>query len=228
MRPREETFRAVPHRAAAAIADPDYDAPVTRDDVAPGCFVLHRVMSPRECRRLVATAASLGFTHAGLAVGGDTYRVNLAVRNNRRVVIDDPALAAALWARVRDRVDPRHDDARVRGLNWRFRVYEYQPGERFFPHLDVRTALPVGETRFSMVVYLDDAFAGGATRFFETKDKARRRGAARGRKFDNRVRFALRPPVGSAVVFDHLLLHEGAEVTAGVKHAVRTDVIYTR
>ena len=31
---------------------------------------------------------------------------------------------------------------------------------------------------------------------------------------------------GSAVVFDHLLLHEGAEVTSGVKYAVRTDLVH--
>lgn len=62
----------------------------------------------------------------------------------------------------------------------------------------------------------------------EGKDRATRRGQARGRKFDNRVRFSLRPPVGSAVVFDHLLLHEGAEVESGVKYAVRTDLVYAR
>ncbi|HVK69187.1 MAG TPA: hypothetical protein VM694_32235, partial [Polyangium sp.] len=53
-----------------------------------------------------------------------------------------------------------------------------------------------------------------------------RRGEGRGRKFNNRVRFAVRPAPGSVVVFDHLLLHEGAEVTAGVKYAVRSDLIY--
>ena len=50
--------------------------------------------------------------------------------------------------------------------------------------------------------------------------------AARGRKVDNRVRFSLRPPVGGAVVFDHLLLHEGAEVTSGTKYAVRSDLVH--
>jgi hypothetical protein len=40
------------------------------------------------------------------------------------------------------------------------------------------------------------------------------------------VRFAVRPVVGSVLVFDHLLLHEGSEVTAGVKYAVRSDLVY--
>lgn len=223
---REEMFHAAPHAALIPILDPERDVAVSREDIAPGVYVLHRVMSPRECRALVAAADAIGFTHAGLAIGDDTYRVNLAVRNNLRVVIDAPALAAGLWARVRDVVEPRHEGAAVAGLNDRFRVYRYEVGQRFFPHVDVRTAVPRGETRASVVIYLGDAFEGGATRFFELKDRASRRGEGRGRKFDNRERFAVRPPVGAAVVFDHLLLHEGAEVTAGVKHAVRSDLIY--
>lgn len=86
--------------------------------------------------------------------------------------------------------------------------------------------MPGGETRYSLMIYLGGEFTGGETRFFESKHKASRRGQARGRKFDNRVRFSLRPPVGGAVVFDHLLLHEGAEVTSGVKYAVRTDLVH--
>lgn len=86
--------------------------------------------------------------------------------------------------------------------------------------------MPGGETRDSLMVYLSDDFTAGETRFFELKDRSARRGQGRGRKFDNRVRFSLRPAVGGAVVFDHLLLHEGAEVTAGTKFAVRTDLVH--
>jgi predicted 2-oxoglutarate/Fe(II)-dependent dioxygenase YbiX len=223
---REATFRAEPHALALGSAMADRQARVSREDLGPGCFVLHDVMSPKECKSLVEAARVIGFTHAGLAVGEDVYRVNLAVRNNLRVVIDDTSLANVLWPRVRANVDARHEGAVATGLNWRFRVYEYQTGQRYFPHYDVRMQLPAGETRYSVVIFLNTDFEGGETRFFEEKAKASRRGEGRGRKFDNRVRFAARPRAGSAVVFDHELLHEGAEVTRGVKYAVRTDVIY--
>lgn len=223
---REATFRAQAHALADPIVDDDAPPRVRREEVAAGVYVLHDVMTPRECRRLVEVAEATGFTHAGLAIGDDTYRVNLAVRNNLRVVFDAPALAGRLWARIRDRVDPRHEGRPVRGLNDRFRVYRYEVGMRFFPHVDVRMQVPGGETRASLVIFLGDRFEGGETRFFELKDRRARRGEGRGRKFDNRVRFALRPGIGGAVVFDHLLLHEGAEVTAGVKYAVRSDLIY--
>lgn len=223
---REQTFHAAPHRMDDVLVDQEHVAAVRREDVVPGVYVLHRVMTPRECKRLIAAAEAIGFSHAGLAIGNDTYRVNLAVRNNLRVVLDAPRLAAALWTRIREHVDPRHEDAAVKGLNDRFRVYRYETGQRFFPHVDVRTRVPLGETRASLMIYLNEGFGGGETRFFEQKDKQSRRGEGRGRKFNNRVRFALRPAPGSVVVFDHLLLHEGAEVTDGVKYAVRSDLIY--
>ncbi|HRI07725.1 MAG TPA: 2OG-Fe(II) oxygenase [Nannocystaceae bacterium] len=223
---REATFRALPHPLAEPIVDDDAAPRVRREDIAAGVYVLHDVMAPRECRRLVDAAEAIGFTHAGLAVGDDAYRVNLSVRNNLRVVVDAPALAERLWRRVRDHVDARHEGRPVHGLNHRLRVYRYEVGMRFFPHVDVRMEVPGGETRASVVIFLGDAFEGGATRFFEVKDRGARRGEGRGRKFDNRVRFALRPATGGAVVFDHLLLHEGQEVSAGVKYAVRSDLIY--
>lgn len=223
---REAEFHAAPHTLAAQILDDERDVPVRREDVDRGCYLLHGMLAPRECRRLIAAAEAIGFTHAGLAIGDDTYRVNLAVRNNLRVVFDARELAAGLWARIRGQCPAHHDGAKIVGLNWRFRVYRYDPGHRFFPHVDVRTTLPVGETRESLVIYLNDEFTGGNTCFYEVKDRGSRRGEGRGRKFDNRVQFSLRPQVGGAVVFDHLRLHEGAEVASGAKYAVRSDLIY--
>lgn len=223
---REAAFRAEPHPLVEPLVDDDAPPRVRREDVAPGIYVLHDLMTPKECRRLIAVAEAIGFSHAGLAIGDDTYRVNLAVRNNLRVVLDAPALAARLWPRLRDHADPRHEGRPLAGLNDRLRVYRYEVGMRFFPHVDVRMEVPGGETRASLVIFLGDEFEGGATRFFEGKDRRSRRGEGRGRKLDNRVRFAVRPGIGGAVAFDHLLLHEGAEVTAGVKYAVRSDLIY--
>ncbi len=223
---REATFRAAPHGLSAPVLG-DQSPTVGREDVATGVYVLRSLMTPRECRDLIAAAESIGFSHAGLAIGDDTYRVNLAVRNNERVVIDAPALAEQLWPRMAALVDQRHEGRPVCRLNDRFRVYRYTQGQRFFPHVDVRTPVPGGETRASLMIFLNDGFEGGETRFFELKDRRSRRGKGRRRKFDNRVRFALRPEIGGAVVFDHLLLHEGAEVQAGVKYAVRSDLVYT-
>jgi hypothetical protein len=38
----------------------------------------------------------------------------------------------------------------------------------------------------------------------------------------------VRPTKGLLLMFDHYVLHEGATVTAGVKHVLRSDVMYSR
>ncbi len=227
-RARGENFTLTPESGEFCRLDGELELHPRREELdGARCYALHGVLRPSECRRVVAAAEERGFEFAGLAVGGDEYRVNARARNNLRVIFEDRAMAAVIWERVRSSLEPRHERAELLGLNWRFRVYKYEVGQRFAPHYDVRTSLPGGgETRCSFVLYLSDDCEGGETRFFERKDRASRRGKHRGRKFNNRERFAVAPRVGSALVFDHLLLHEGAAVTRGVKYAMRSDVIY--
>jgi hypothetical protein len=57
----------------------------------------------------------------------------------------------------------------------------------------------------TVILYLNEGYAGGETRFGD---------------------LAVRPRAGMALLFPHELRHEGAEVTAGVKCVLRTDVMY--
>src|SRR5262249_5690618 len=62
----------------------------------------------------------------------------------------------------------------------------------------------------TLLVYLsdgDDGVVGGETEFPE----------------QGRV---IAPRAGAALWFQHMLLHAGREVTAGVKYVLRTDVLY--
>lgn len=218
-----ELFTVKPAVTCLDVLDPAVDGrAITRRDLLPDVYLLRDVMTAAECRRLVAAAAARGFQPAGLAIGGDEYRVNARARNNDRVIVDDRALAAALWARVQPLVDVRHAGCRVAGLNWRFRIYRYRVGQRFAPHVDQVFALPgTGlRTLFSFMIYLNEDFQGGETTFFE------RRGPGRGRGAVDRVRRAVPPRTGAALVFDHQLFHEGSEVKAGTKYAVRSDLFY--
>ena len=56
------------------------------------------------------------------------------------------------------------------------------------------------------MVYLNDTYEGGATRFESTKVV----GSA-----------------GMALVFQHGLVHEGSKVTSGVKYVLRSDVMFS-
>lgn len=55
------------------------------------------------------------------------------------------------------------------------------------------------------MVYLNEGYEGGATRFEAAKVMGK---------------------AGMALLFQHGLIHEGAEVTQGVKYVLRSDVMY--
>ena len=55
------------------------------------------------------------------------------------------------------------------------------------------------------MIYLNDDYEGGETKFNMTSVKGRK---------------------GMALVFLHSLPHEGAEVKSGIKYVLRTDIMY--
>jgi prolyl 4-hydroxylase len=57
----------------------------------------------------------------------------------------------------------------------------------------------------TLMVYLNDDFAGGETSFAEV---------------------AIVPHRGMALLFRHALFHEGRPVTRGVKYVLRSDVMF--
>ena len=123
-------------------------------------------------------------------------------------MIDDPALAAKLWERAEDYVFQPVTGYKPIGLNERFRFYRYGPGQMFRWHRDGAFERNERErSQLTFMVYLNDDFTGGETRF-ET--------------------FEVRPERGMALVFLHPLLHEGGEIRSGKKYVLRSDIMYRR
>lgn len=145
-----------------------------------------------------------------------------AYRDNDRAIIDDDALAAWLFARVRPhlRGELAIDGERweLVGLNRRFRACRYRGGQAFCIHRD-GAHVPSDNLRsyLTLQIYLDadPALAGGCTRFYRDASGA------------ELVR-AIAPRAGTAIVFDHREWHDGEPVTRGIKHILRTDVMYRR
>jgi hypothetical protein len=156
---------------------------------------------------MIARAESVGFEIATINAW-EGPRVDTDVRNNDRVIVDDVALANHLWDRVRDRIPPLRDGRQMRGLNERFRFYRYTPGQKFAWHSDGPFRRENGEiSLLTFMIYLNDGYHGGATRFEWTEVAGK---------------------AGMALVFDHGLLHEGAELIDGTKYVMRSDVMYGR
>ncbi|KAL3936852.1 MAG: hypothetical protein SGBAC_007914 [Bacillariaceae sp.] len=86
-----------------------------------------------------------------------------------------------------------------------------------------------GETRsfLTFLIYLNDDFEGGATRFYQSDKES-----SAGDKSNGMVAQGVQPKKGCVLVFPQgntaSLLHEGSAVTKGTKYVVRSDVLYRR
>jgi hypothetical protein len=180
-------------------------------------FVVRGFLSPAECERHIVRSESEGYGDAPInSFGGQV--INKGMRNNDRVMLDDPALAAELWERLQPFVPPRRGRWKAVGLNERLRFYRYDPGQRFHWHFDGRfERSPTEVSALTFMVYLNGGFEGGAT------------------EFDFRVAVAVGehdaitkvvPEAGMALVFVHRIFHQGAPVTVGRKYVLRSDVMY--
>ena len=177
-------------------------------------FVIRQFLKPEECDDFIARAERMDFQTATIStVLGPLVAQDY--RDNDRVILDDPELAAKLWVRAASHVPAALADVLSRrceaiGLNERFRLYRYDTGQRFAPHADGRFKREGGEeSRLTWMIYLNDDFTGGETRFYLYEDV-----------------LSVRPERGMALVFVHEHVHEGAPVAAGRKYVLRTDVMY--
>lgn len=186
------------------------------------CALIHGVLDAAECAALIAAAEARGFAGAG----GDYPP---SYRNNDRQVLDDPALAQRLFDRLREHAPAELADAdgtrwRLASLNERLRLCRYRPGQRFNIHQDgVHHRGPDLRSRLTFMIYLTDGatFVGGDTLFYA-------RGPGRGGEADGEPLARVRPRAGTLILFDHALWHAGEAVTAGVKHLLRSDLMYRR
>ena len=110
------------------------------------------VLTRGECREAIAAAEAVGFEAMGPRYPDD-------YRNNDRALLDDPELAARLFARLRPHLPEQwvQDGARwrVSGLNSRFRFCRYRDGQSFTRHRDgawSRTASPSCQLRWSKTI----------------------------------------------------------------------------
>jgi prolyl 4-hydroxylase len=177
------------------------------DLTAPLALTVPAVLSPGECAGLIDRIESLNPTAAPVSTPRGMVMMP-DVRNNKRVVFDDLPLARMIFERLATAIPATLCGKRAVGANERFRCYRYEPGQRFAPHYDGSFARSDTErSLMTLMVYLNEGFTGGDTAFHD---------------FD----VAARPRTGTALLFQHLLLHEGCVVESGVKYALRSDVMY--
>lgn len=168
--------------------------------------------SAEECSAMLRLAEGCEWLSA--TVNSESGRiVDATIRDNTVAVIRDPSLSEGLYERVRPHVPERMSNesmpnASVVGVNVPARIYRYQAGQHFGLHNDQFYFGP-NETRsfLTLMVYLNDDFEGGETEFPEQNQ-------------------LITPRTGTALLFQHMVLHAGRRVVRGTKYVLRSDVMY--
>lgn len=193
-------------------------------------LILDRVFTEEECVRLNEAAESIGY---GKTNYPEEYRGNL------RLISTDVGLAQALWERLRPFV-PHQLEANdgygcssawtAVGLNECFRLAKYKPGTRFESHVDANFIRNENEmSLFTVNIYTNSVSTnnGGKTRFFKDDERFIKTAVP-----ESNVVLEVQPEVGVAVLFlqppQDYVLHDGEELTGGVKYLLRSDVMYRR
>mmetsp|Transcript_28906 Transcript_28906/g.60154 ORF Transcript_28906/g.60154 Transcript_28906/m.60154 type:complete len:296 (-) Transcript_28906:44-931(-) len=211
----------------------------------PFAIVLHNLLPPDVCAQLIQRAEDEGFDDALITGPGGKQILRPDIRSCYRCIIDDEDLSDAIYIRIMNALrgtefekkimhapwmtsiktrsnalssNSDHSDEPITavGLNERMRFIKYEPGHFFARHQDIPyvrgpdCGAKAGERScITVQLYLNDKFKGGTTRFLSGT-----------RHYD------VVPKIGSALIFDHDLLHEGSRVSGGIKYSVRTDIMF--
>jgi prolyl 4-hydroxylase len=179
-------------------------------------WTVPELFSPSECADILAGAEGHDWLPATVNRASGRV-VEAGLRDSATAVLRDPALADTLYRRVLPHV-PRRMSAElgargrvpmeVAGVHIPVRLYRYEPGQHFGLHQD-QSYFGEGGTKslLTFMVYLNEGFGGGETDFPEQGQ-------------------TIVPGTGTALLFQHMVLHAGKRVTSGTKLVLRSDVLY--
>jgi NAD+ synthetase len=222
-------------------------------DFGDSAFLAHGVLSAKECAAVNVALDKEQWVAAdqnGKANGFAAARKENGVGSWRLSTYND-RLAKMLWERLApclpilrfaDKSGPTTDFGdsnsvwRAVGVSSLMRFIKYTSGGLLVPHYDAPFDYRDGRrTLMSLVLYLTNnpVKNGGSTRFIIDPQ----RGVPLARRNLNDwdrlatpkdVLLRVKPKAGSALVFDHRLLHDSVALTGGVKVIMRTDIIFEK
>lgn len=170
-------------------------------------WTIENFLTNKECEDLILFSEQRGYEEAKVSLSSGAKMMK-GLRNNYRLMHQDEKLANSYWEKVKDSCPERIEANKAIGLNEQFRFYKYESNQRFKRHIDGRFKRNENEeSRITFMVYLNNDFEGGETKFDEV---------------------TIRPKAGMALCFIHEQKHEGCPVTNGIKYVVRTDIMYKK
>lgn len=232
--------------------------------IVPGAFVLRHVLSEEMCEEIIHTCETLKFGNyrAGKNNHGAMQIIVSQSMADELFTILTQHMQTQYFdfeIPVEDKAMHQHKGHRAIGINRRWRVYRYAPGgkEAFAPHIDAGfpgsgitsdgKALLWDEyaeknlndvvSRLTILMYLNDDFIGGETKFYSKLSESS----------SHDVIASIKPQAGSILIFPqaigedsvefarmHWPTHEGASVTylpdhqlTRSKYVIRSDVLFS-
>ena len=185
--------------------------------------IVDNVITAADAERLIELAAGARDPYTGeqgyrwADLNGEMRRDH---RKSDRVIINaPPQLARSLFERLRSGLPETTTDTagarwRLAELNPYLRVLRYRPGDFFLGHPDGHYPRQYTNRRSFMTVllYLNEGYRGGFTTIYDSAGRA----------------LPVTPRTGMALVHHHRVWHEVPMLREGVKHVIRTDVMYER
>ncbi len=170
-------------------------------------WTIDNFLSEKACEDLILFSEQKGYEEAKVSLPNGAKMIK-GIRNNYRLLYKDHTLADKYWKLLQEFCPKKIENSVAIGLNEQFRFYKYESSQRFKRHIDGRFKRnEQEESRITFMLYLNDDFVGGET------------------KFNNAT---IVPKAGTALCFIHEQKHEGCPVTEGTKYVLRTDVMYRR
>ena len=125
--------------------------------------IVEGFFTPEECKGFIDFSEKQGYEESLIrSKEGDV--MNKEIRDNDRVIWDNPQIAEQLWQLIKDMVPADIEGYEPIGLNERFRFYRYKDGQQFKPHVDGPFKRSETEkSKITLLIYLNEDFEGGAT-----------------------------------------------------------------
>lgn len=123
----------------------------------------------------------------------------------------------------------------ISGCVDRLRFYKYSKDEEYPEHMDGSYSRTIVDHReptkiikqhsfLTLLIYLNDDFEGGETKFYPDKQHCRFLRDIE----DKQPVHVIKPDQGMALINIHNILHEGSRVLSGIKYVLRTDIVYEK
>ncbi len=163
-------------------------------------FMLKNLLTHEECEHYINFSEKKGYEAATMG-----KKIISNMRNNDMIVTHNTAIANMLFTRAADYFLKPNGLFATR-CNERIKFYRYHEGHYFRRHRDKGfTTENNEESLYSFLVYLNDNFEGGETKFMRT---------------------IVTPKAGDALIFRHHHRHESNKLRSGTKYVLRTDIMY--